>query len=119
LFAAVTAGSLWAHHSTSAIFDLQKKITLTGTLMKVNWVNPHINIALHAKGENGAMEDWVFEASPPAWFRSVGINKVDFSKGIGQDITVVGSPARDGAKYAYLEKITFADGRSFESFSQR
>jgi hypothetical protein len=114
LIVAIAAGSLWAHHSTSAVFDLGKKVQVTGTLTKVEWINPHISIYLEAKGEKG-VEAWHFEGSPPAWFRRVGVNKADIAKAQGQTITVDGVKAKDGSLYAYLQKITFADGSTMET----
>ncbi len=108
------AGSLWAHHSTTAVFDLGKKVQVTGTLNRVEWINPHISIYVDAKGEHG-VEAWHFEGSPPAWFRRVGVNKNDIAKYQGQTITAEGSRAKDGSLYAYLQKITFADGSSLET----
>ena len=114
LIVAIAAGSLWAHHSTSAVFDLGKKVQVTGTLTKVEWINPHISIYLEAKGDHG-VEAWHFEGSPPAWFRRVGVNKADIAKAQGQMITVDGVKAKDGSLYAYLQKITFADGSTMET----
>ena len=111
---AIAAGSLWAHHSTSAVFDMNKKIQVTGTLTKVEWINPHISIFMEAKGEHG-VEAWRFEGSPPAWFRRVGVNKNDIAKAQGQMITVDGVKAKDGSLYGYLQKITFADGSTLET----
>jgi hypothetical protein len=112
--AALLAGSLWAHHSTSAVFDMNKKIQVSGTLTKVDWINPHISIFLDARGEKG-IDAWHFEGSPPAWFRRVGVNKNDIAKAIGQTVTVDGVKAKDGSLYAYLQKITFADGSTLET----
>jgi Family of unknown function (DUF6152) len=106
--------ALWAHHSPSAIFDMSKKFTLTGTLSKVDWINPHIVVFIDAKGANGAPEAWKFESNPPAWFKRVTVGRADFAKAIGQPVTVEGVRARDGSLYGYLQKITFADGASLE-----
>jgi len=114
LLTLIAAGSLWAHHSTSAVFDMGKKIQVTGTLTKVEWINPHISIFVDAKGEKG-VEAWHFEGSPPAWFRRVGVNKNDIAQATGQMITVDGVKAKDGSLYAYLQKITFADGSTLET----
>ena len=114
LIVAIAAGSLMAHHSTSAVFDMGKKIQVTGTLTKVEWINPHISIYLEAKSDKG-VEAWHFEGSPPAWFRRVGVNKADIAKAQGQMITVDGVKAKDGSLYAYLQKITFADGSTMET----
>lgn len=110
----VAASSLWAHHSPSAIFDMSKRFTLTGTVTKVDWINPHIVVFMDAKGASGAMESWKFESNPPAWFRRLGVGRADFAKAIGQNITIEGVRARDGSLYGYLQKITFPDGNSLE-----
>jgi hypothetical protein len=108
------AASLWAHHSPSAIFDMSKRFTLTGTVIKVDWINPHIVVFMDAKGPSGVMENWKFESNPPAWFRRLGVGRADFAKAIGQSITIEGVRARDGSLYGYLQKITFPDGNSLE-----
>lgn len=114
LILAVAADALSAHHSTTAVFDMGKKVQVTGTLTKVEWINPHISIFLDAKGEHG-VDAWHFEGSPPAWFRRVGVNKNDIAKFQGQMITVDGVRAKDGTLYGYLQKITFADGSVLET----
>lgn len=47
------AASLWAHHSPSAIFEMSKRFTLTGTVTKVDWVNPHLVVFIDAQGGSG------------------------------------------------------------------
>src|SRR5215467_10344058 len=73
-----------AHHSPSAIFDMGKRISVTGTLVKVDWINPHIVIAMEAKDNGGKVDRWTFESNPPSWYRSVGLSRADFAKAIGQ-----------------------------------
>jgi hypothetical protein len=104
----------WAHHSPSAEFDMAKRITITGTLTKVDWVNPHIVVFLDAKGAGGVVDNWRMESNPPAWFRRVGVSRNDLAKGIGQTVTVEGNRAKDGGLYMYMLKVTFADGSSLE-----
>ena len=111
---AFAAGSLWAHHSPSSIFDMSKKFTLTGVLTQVEWVNPHIAVYIDAKKPDGGVENWKFESAPPSWLRRVGVNSADFKKQIGQVVTVEGNRAKDGSTYGFLQKITFADGNSYE-----
>ena len=114
----VAAGSLWAHHSPSAIFDMTKRITLRGTLTKVDWINPHIVVELEAKGDSGKDEAWKFESNPPSWFRRVGIGRSDLAKAIGQTVTVEGVRAKDGSLYGYLQKIVMPDGTTLELISE-
>jgi Family of unknown function (DUF6152) len=111
----LAAAPLWAHHSTTAVFDMTKHFTWTGTMTKVDWINPHVMVSVDAKGDDGKVESWVFETNPPAWFRRVGISKADFSKSAGKAVTIGGVRAKDGSRYGYLMKITFADGTSLES----
>ena len=110
--------SLSAHHSPSAEFDVTHRMTLSGKLTKVDWVNPHIVVFIDAtdpKGAAGAGDvAWKFESNPPAWFRRVGVSRADFSKAIGQTVTVEGNRSKDGSRYGYLLKITYADGNSLE-----
>jgi len=105
--------SLSAHHSPSAEFDVTHRMTLSGKLTKVDWVNPHIVVFVDANVASGT-EAWKFESNPPAWFRRVGVSRADFSKAIGQTVTVEGNRSKDGSRYGYLLKITYADGNSLE-----
>ena len=104
-----SAVSLEAHHSPSAVFDMTKRFTVSGTLTKVEWINPHIVVTVDAKGEN-----WRLESNPPSWFRRVGVNRSDFAKAIGQTVTVEAVRAKDGTLYGYMQKLTLADGTSWE-----
>jgi hypothetical protein len=117
LLALAISGSLWAHHSPSAEFDMTKKITLTGTLTSVDWINPHIKVAMTVKGEGGKLENWGFESNPPAWFRRVGVSRADIAKAIGQTVKVEGVRSKDGSFYGYLQKIIMPDGTSLELVS--
>ena len=114
LFTLFAAASLQAHHSPSAIFDMSKHIAVTGTLTRVDWINPHIVLAMEAKSDGGKVEQWTFQSNPPSWYRSVGLSRADFAKAIGQTITVEAVRARDGSLYGYMDKIKLPDGTSYE-----
>ena len=113
LFAVLSAASLQAHHSPSAIFDMSKRVSVTGTLTRVDWVNPHIVLAMEAN-EGGKVAQWRLESNPPSWYKSVGLARADFAKAIGQQITVECVKARDGSLYGYMQKIKLPDGTSYE-----
>jgi hypothetical protein len=110
----LAAAPVPAHHSPSAVFDMSKEFTLSGTLTKVDWINPHIVVYLDAKKDDGSVENWKFESNPPSWFRRVSLGRDDFAKAIGQTVTVQGVRAKAGGLYGYLLKITFPDGNSLE-----
>ena len=109
LAAFLAGGGLWAHHSPSAEFDMSKGFSVSGTLTKVDWINPHIMMMLDVNGE-----EWKLESNPPAWFRRVGIARADFADAIGQKISVDGVRARDGSKFGYMLRAKFASGRALE-----
>lgn len=106
--------SLHAHHSPTAIFDMQKRVAVTGTLSKIDWINPHIVLTMDARGEGGKVDHWTFESNPPSWYRSVGLARADFAKALGQTISVEALPARDGSLFGYMRKITLPDGTTLE-----
>ena len=117
LFALLATVSLRAHHSPSAIFDMTKHVAVTGTLTRIDWINPHIVLWMDAKGEGGKVEPWTFQSNPPSWYKSVGLARADFAKFIGQTITVEAVKARDGSLYGYMDKIKLPDGTSYELVS--
>ena len=56
---------LAAHHSVSAEFDSSKPITFTGTVKKVDWMNPHIYTHIETKGPDGKLVVYKVEGGPP------------------------------------------------------
>ena len=111
----LAAGSLWAHHGSAVVFDVSKTVTLTGTISKLEWRNPHIELSLDAKSDRGQLEAWVVEAASPGFFRSRNVSKSDFVQAIGQGVTVDVYRARDGNLYGSLLKLTFSSGKSVTS----
>jgi len=114
VFAWLASAAVQAHHSPSAIFDMSKVVDITGTLTRVDWINPHIVLAIEAKGDSGKVDQWTFQSNPPSWYKSVGLARADFAKAIGHQITVEAVKARDGSLYGYMQKIKLHDGTSYE-----
>ena len=54
-----------AHHSFAAEYDAAKPITLTGTVTKVEWMNPHARFYIDVKDESGKMTNWELELGSP------------------------------------------------------
>jgi len=108
--AALLAGSAWAHHNMSALFDFNDRVTLTGELTKMDWRNPHIYVAIDAKRGAG-VEEWSVEGPPPNFFRARDITKADIEKAIGKVVTAEVSRARNGSKSGLLRTMMLPDGR--------
>lgn len=63
--AAALAPALIAHHSVSAEFDVNNKVTFTGTVKKIDWMNPHTYVHVEVKEANGKVTVWKVEGGPP------------------------------------------------------
>src|SRR6185295_15259741 len=83
------AGSAWAHHNMSALFDFNDRVTVSGTLTKLDWRNPHIYVFVDGKtGANPAeTKGWSIEGPPPSFFRAREINRTDIEAAIGKAVT--------------------------------
>src|SRR3954470_3290665 len=109
---AIAGATLSAHHSFAAEFDINKPVTLQGTVTKVEWVNPHIFIYLDVKDASGKVTPWSLSSFSPAATRRAGVTRANF--GQGQSVTILGYHAKDGSNFAFMRKMTFADGHSVE-----
>ena len=107
----LSAGAAWAHHNMSALFDFNQRFTRTGTLTKLDWRNPHSNITVEAKNEQGQTETWQFEGPAPNVFRNLNVGKVDFENAVGKTVKVEASRARDGSLKGLMRILTFPDGK--------
>ena len=105
------AGTAWAHHSRTVVFDVNQRFTRTGTLTKSDWRNPHILLSVDAKSDQGQVETWLFEGPSPRWFRNLNAGKSDFENATGKTVTVEASRARDGSLSGLIRIITLPDGK--------
>ncbi len=98
-----------AHHSFAAEFDVMKPVTLTGTVTRLAWTNPHAHIHVDVKEPTGQVTSWDFElGSPNALIRRGWSGK---TLKPGDVITVSGYLARDGSHLANARAVTLSDGR--------
>jgi hypothetical protein len=97
---AIVAGSpALAHHSVPGTFNVDKVITIKGTVSKIDWINPHIYIYLDVKDKDGSVTTWKVETLPTNHMRRAGITKAD--------ILVSGT---GGKSNAFLLRITYPEG---------
>lgn len=98
-----------AHHSANAQFDTSKEFTITGTLTKVENVNPHSWWHVDVKGADGKVTSWRLESLGPAGLIRQGLRvKTDIK--IGETFTFRISPAwkdPEDAKMGFMKAITF------------
>src|SRR2546421_4827254 len=100
---------LAAHHSFAAEYDADRPVTLTGSVTKMAWINPHSWIYIDVKKPDGTVENWAVEAGPPGTLIRAGFTKDSLA--FGTVIKVNGFRAKDGALRANGRDITLPDGR--------
>jgi hypothetical protein len=105
-----TAATLSAHHSFAAEFDANKPLTMTGTVTKMEWTNPHVWLHMDVKMPDGKVENWAFEAGTPNVLFRRGFTRQSLEP--GTVVKVDGYRAKDGSNRANGRDITFPDGKT-------
>jgi hypothetical protein len=101
------AGTLLAHHSF-AMFDTAKSMTLTGTVTKFEWTNPHAYIEIDVP-DGAATRHWSVELGSPSILQQSGWKFKDLKH--GDKITVRLNPLKSGEPGGLLVDATLPDGR--------
>jgi hypothetical protein len=100
---------LLAHHSFAAEYDSTKPVNLTGTVTKLEWMNPHARFYMDVKDENGKVANWEFELGSPNGLIRQGWKK-DAMK-IGDVVIVEAFAAKDGTNLGNARRVKLTDGR--------
>jgi hypothetical protein len=111
------AVSAMAHHSLEAEYDFSKTITLSGTLAKVGWQNPHVWIYVDAKDPaDGKTAQWAIEMAAAVCMEKAGIAPESFA--VGSAVTVRNAPAaKDGTRHTFVGSVS--DGNKAVTVHQR
>jgi hypothetical protein len=104
----IAVAVLVLHHSFAADFDITKPVALTGTVTKIEWLNPHVHVYIDVKAQQ-RVERWTVEMGSPNGLGRQGWTSKTMK--IGDVITVAGSLAKDGSRFANARVITLPSGR--------
>jgi hypothetical protein len=108
----VLAAPASAHHAVQAQFDVHKVFTITGTVSKIEFINPHSYLTLNVKDADGKVQKWAFELAAPAVLRRSGMSREDRG-GLkpGDEVTVTGLASKDGSNSGWVQELKLSDGR--------
>jgi len=112
---AASAHEAAAHHSF-APFNLEAEKTISGTIKKFDWTNPHTWIWIDVTGDNGKVETWGIEGMSPNYLGRRGWSKNSLKP--GDKVSIVIRPMRDGSPGGMFVKATLADGRELRPTGQ-
>ena len=107
----VANAAVIAHHSFAAEFDSNQPVQLRGTVVRVEWINPHTWIHLDVKKTDGSVERWMIEGGTPNTLLRRGLTKNSLPQ--GTEIMVDGYKAKNGTNRANGRDITLPDGQKF------
>lgn len=113
LFLAFACAPVFAHHSMSA-YDSGRSVTLKATITNFAWTNPHVQIQFDVRDDNGNVVPWMAECPSPGRLSNRGWNENTLKP--GDQVTITGNPAKDGAKEMRLGAVTLADGQQMTAY---
>ena len=102
------AGPMFAHHGAAA-YDTSQNTTLKGTVVEFDFINPHCQLFINVADESGALVKWDGEFTNPGTLHRRGWTKEMFKP--GDQITMIGNRAKNGANVLRVLKLQMADGK--------
>ena len=98
-----------AHHSFAAEYDRSKPVKFTGTVTKMEWMNPHIYYYVDVKDQTGKVMSYAVEGGTPNSLRRQGWGKDSLKT--GDTVTVEGFMAKNGSNHVNGRSVTLPDGK--------
>jgi DNA/RNA endonuclease YhcR with UshA esterase domain len=98
-----------AHHSIALEFDMNRELTVTGTITRMDWRNPHGWLYIDVTDENGEVQPWAVEFTAANALYRRGWRKEDLP--VGETVTITGFAARDDSNTLGALNVELSDGR--------
>jgi hypothetical protein len=105
----LTAVPLLAHHSFT-MFDMSRRVTLTGNVTDFQWTNPHVYIEIDVPDDKAVVNHWSIEMGSPSILLQSGWKFSTLKK--GDKVTLIINPLKNGQSGGFLAKATLPDGRT-------
>jgi Family of unknown function (DUF6152) len=107
-----------AHHSISGMYDSRRDVRVEGVITQFEFINPHTFITLEVRETGRAPQQWRIELDDRGELSDIGMTAQTLRP--GDQVIVLGSPARREANRLYLARLDRpADGYSFEQVGGR
>jgi hypothetical protein len=99
----------WAHHGSHISYDMEKTITVQGTITELDFVNPHVYFLFDVAEKDGKVTSWAAESGPPSGLAARGWNRNTLKP--GDKVVVTLWPSRLGTPRGFLSKVTMSNGK--------
>jgi len=108
----MTAVPSMAHHSVAAEYDFDKPVEFKGTLVQMEWINPHAMLHLEVPAADGTKTVWIFQTTGAGALRQKGLARAEQGGlAVGQTYTISGYAAKNGKPMGFIKTLKMPDGR--------
>ncbi len=104
-----------AHHSMS-MYDLDRVITLKGTVTDFTWSNPHAQVHFEVQDDKGSVEKWTADCPSPRKLSRAGWTADSLRA--GDQVTIIGNQAKDGSMVMRLDQVMLPSGQELNGYSR-
>jgi hypothetical protein len=101
-----------AHHSVASEYDLTKPVDFTGTLVQMEWINPHAMLHLEVPNKDGSKTTWIFQTTAAGALRQKGLARAENGGlAVGMTLEITGFASKNGQPRGYIRSLKLPDGR--------
>ena len=104
-----------AHHSLSGVYDIRKTGEVTGTIVSVEFINPHGVMTVAVPNDDGTMTEWQFTTGSSNTLQSLGFGRGGPNTVVADDVVTIGyMPARNGKPLGFIRSITLPNNTTID-----
>ena len=101
-----------AHHSVASEYDLTKPVDFKGTLVQLEFINPHAMLHLEVTNKDGSKTVWIFQTTAAGVLRQKGLARAENGGlAVGMPLEITGYAAKQGGPRGYISSLKMPDGR--------